>query len=48
MTEANQADLFPGRAPVDEGLTPARRMRMIRRRGLLRSAARDVEIKNGY
>jgi hypothetical protein len=31
MTEVNQADLFTGRAPVDEDLTPAQRMRMIRR-----------------
>lgn len=48
MTEVNQADLFPGRAPVDEDLTPAQRMKMIRRRGLPRSAARDDEIRNGY
>jgi hypothetical protein len=42
MTEINQADLFTGRAPVDEDLTPAQRMRMIRRRfGRCKSQTED-------
>lgn len=42
MTEVNQADLFTGRAPVDEDLTPAQRMRMIRRRfGRCKSQTED-------
>lgn len=42
MTEINQADLFTGRAPVDEGLTPAQRMKLVRRRfGRCRTQTED-------
>ncbi|MBD3399952.1 MAG: hypothetical protein GF399_06435 [Candidatus Coatesbacteria bacterium] len=42
MTEVNQADLFTGRAPVDEDLTPAQRMKLIRRRfGRCRTQTED-------